>query len=166
MTQTPLEELWVSGFVIMMHRSLRGFCGITVVVRLRLTVRCLTHVVIANLDDIVQALDSSDTIPTIYCEASQLHRIPPLSLDPVAEQVHSNSQALNALSSVIEGLEKKLSTFLVSCASPAAACGVQPAVSYSTVAPSPIATHSSSQWSLVQILLPRGLPLLTSVRAI
>jgi hypothetical protein len=49
---------------------------------------------VANLDDIVQAfevLDSSDTIPTIYCEASQLHRIPPLSLDPVAEQVHSNS---------------------------------------------------------------------------
>ena len=105
---------------------------------------------VANLDDIVQALevlDSSDTIPTIYCEASQLHRIPPLSLDPVAEQVHSNSQALNALSSVIEGLEKKLSAFLVSCASPAAACGAQPGVCYSTVAssaPSPVATHSSS----------------------
>ena len=89
MTQTPLEELWVSGFVIMMHRSLRGFCGITVVVRLRLTVRCFTHVVIANLDDIVQALDSSDIIPTIYCEASQLHRIPPPSLDPVAEQLYT-----------------------------------------------------------------------------
>ena len=83
----------------------------------------------------------------LYCEASQLHRIPPLSLDPVAEQVHSNSQALNALSSVIEGLENKLSTFLVPCASPAAACGARPAVSYATVAssaPTLVATHSSS----------------------
>ena len=87
---------------------LRGFCGITVVV---LEANGLVfHArrdsdnrsqLVANLDDIVQALevlDSSDTIPTIYCEASQLHRIPPLSLDPVAEQVHSNSQALIALS--------------------------------------------------------------------
>ena len=50
---------------------------------------------------------------------------------------------LNALSSVIEGLEKKLSIFLVPCASPAVACGAQPAVSYAS-APTPIATHSSS----------------------
>ena len=39
----------------------------------------------AHLDDIIHAfdvLDSSDSIPTICCEASSLHRIPPLSLDP------------------------------------------------------------------------------------
>ena len=42
----------------------------------------------ARLDDIIHAfdvLDSFDSIPTICCEASSLHRIPPLSLDPVAE---------------------------------------------------------------------------------
>ena len=119
---------------MMMYWLLIGFCGITVVV---LEANGLVfHArrdsdnrsqVVANLDDIIvqafEVLDSSDTIPTIYCGASQ-HRIPPLSLDPFAEQVHSNSQVLNDLSSVIEGLEKKLSTFLVPCASPAAACGV------------------------------------------
>ena len=91
-------------------------------------------------------LDSSDAIPTIYCEASSLHRIPPLSLDPVAEQVHSNSQALQALSSVIEGLDKKLSSFLVSGVSSPVATGVQPGVSYAAAASSesPEASHPPS----------------------
>ena len=90
-----------------------------------------------NLDDITHAfdvLDSSDSIPTICCEASS--RIPPLSLDPVAEQVHSNSQALRALSSVIECLEKKLSSFLVSVVSSLVTSGVPPGVSYAAAASS------------------------------
>ena len=71
----------------------------------------------AHLKDILDAfdvLDSSDSIPTICCEATSLLRIPPLSLDPVAEQVHSNSQTLEALFCVINGLEKKLSDFILS----------------------------------------------------
>ena len=39
----------------------------------------------ANMDDIIQAflvLDSSDLIPPIYCEATDLLKIPSLSLDP------------------------------------------------------------------------------------
>ena len=54
----------------------------------------------ANLDDIMQvldALDSSYLIPAIHCEAFELLKLPPLSLDPVAEQVQSNSQALQVL---------------------------------------------------------------------
>ena len=95
----------------------------------------------ANLDDILQALqvlDTSDSIPTICCEATQLHRIPPLSLDPVAEQVHCNSQALKALSSSIEGFEKKLSSFLSHGSSTPVATSAQPGLSYAAAASSPL----------------------------
>ena len=40
----------------------------------------------ANLDDIVQAfncLDSADLVPSIYCEALDLLRIPSLNLGPI-----------------------------------------------------------------------------------
>ena len=70
---------------------------------------------VANLDDIMQAfdaLDSSDLIPAIHCEASELLKLPPLSLDPVAEQVQSNSQALQVLISTVDSLENKLSSFM------------------------------------------------------
>ena len=92
----------------------------------------------AHLNDLLgafSALDTSDSIPTICCEATSLLRIPPISLNPVAEQVHSNSQALRALSSVIEGLEKKLSDFLVSGAHSPDATGSQQ-VSYARAASS------------------------------
>ena len=68
----------------------------------------------ADLGDILQAfvtLDSSDTIPEIYCEATDLLRVPSLSLDPVSEQVQTNTQALHNLTSKIESLEKEISTF-------------------------------------------------------
>ena len=69
----------------------------------------------ANLDDILQMFDMLDSvarIPAIYCEASDLLRLPPLSLDPVGEQVQSNSQNLKSLTSAVERLENKLSSFL------------------------------------------------------
>ena len=69
----------------------------------------------ANLDDILQMFDMLDyvaRIPAIYCEASDLLRLPPLSLDPVGEQVQSNSQNLKSLTSAVERLENKLSSFL------------------------------------------------------
>ena len=43
----------------------------------------------ANLADLLGAcdiFDSSDSLPTICCEVTSLLRLPPLSLDPVAEQ--------------------------------------------------------------------------------
>lgn len=52
----------------------------------------------ANLDDLLKAfdvLDSTDSIPSIFCEASDLPRLPPISLDPVGEQVQSNTQTLH-----------------------------------------------------------------------
>ena len=93
----------------------------------------------ANLADLLGAfdiLDSSDSLPTISCEATSLLRLPPLSLDPVAEQVESNSQALKSLSSVIERLKEKLSNFLLSGSPSHTATGSQPGMSYAAAASS------------------------------
>ena len=65
----------------------------------------------ANIDDIIQAfdaLDSSESIPSIYCEANDLLFMPPLCLDPTAEQVQQNTKVLLSLVSQVENLEKKL----------------------------------------------------------
>ena len=67
----------------------------------------------ANLDDIIQAflvLDSSDLIPPIYCEATDLLKIPSLSLDPISEKIQSNTLSLQDLATKIEQLEKKISS--------------------------------------------------------
>ena len=69
----------------------------------------------ANLDDTLKyfdALDSTNKVLPIYCEASNLLRLPSLSLDPIAEQVNHNSQSLSTLADVVERLDKKLSFFL------------------------------------------------------
>ena len=60
------------------------------------------------------ALDSNDSVPLIYCEASELFKLPPISLDPLAEQVERNSQTLNALVSAVTSLENKLSSSMPS----------------------------------------------------
>ena len=67
----------------------------------------------ANLDDLLQAfhrLDSTDELPMFYCEALHLLKLPPLSLDPIAEQVKLNLSVLKTLSSTIEELNHKISS--------------------------------------------------------
>jgi hypothetical protein len=78
-------------------------------------------------------LDSVDKIPPVHCEASDLLRIPPLSLDPVDEQVNCNSQSLKTLAGAVERLEKRLTSFLDSSAS--SATGLSQ-LTYATVASS------------------------------
>ena len=93
----------------------------------------------ADLDDILQAivtLDSSDTIPEIYCEATDLLRVPSLSLDPVSEQVQTNTQALHNLISKIESLEKEISTFQGS-GTTVRSCNVQSTPTYAASASVP-----------------------------
>jgi len=71
----------------------------------------------ADLEDVLaafDALDAKDLIPPIYCEATELTKLPSLSLDPVSEQVQDNTRSLLALTSAVTNLEKKLSTFLPS----------------------------------------------------
>ena len=58
----------------------------------------------ADLVDVLAAfdlLDSKALIPPIFCEASELYRLPSLSLDPVSEQVQDNTKALLSLTSVV-----------------------------------------------------------------
>ena len=50
--------------------------------------------------------------------------MPPISLDPLAEQVEKNSQDLSVLASSINSLEKKSSTCLMSTRSPAESSSV------------------------------------------
>ena len=69
----------------------------------------------ANVDDILKAfevLDGTDSIPSIFCEATDLPRLPPISLDPVGEQVQSNTQALHTLGGAVSGVEDKLARFM------------------------------------------------------
>ena len=67
----------------------------------------------ADVEDLLlafDALDSVDSIPPIFCEASELFKLPPISLDPVAEQVEKNSLILKDLTSVMSRLESKFSS--------------------------------------------------------
>ena len=66
----------------------------------------------ADIQDLIMAfdaLDSSHFISSIYCEASDLYKLPPISLDPLAEQVENNSQILRDLKCVVECPESKFS---------------------------------------------------------
>ena len=74
----------------------------------------------ADLSDLLKffdVLDSVDQVPPIHCEASDLLRLPPFSLDPVAEQVQGVSQSLSSLSDMVDRFDKKLSSFLDSSSS-------------------------------------------------
>ena len=74
----------------------------------------------ANIEDLVaafDALDSKDMLPEMFCEASDLFRLPPLSLDPVAEQVNLNSRSLDMLTTSVKDLECKLSSLFSSISS-------------------------------------------------
>ena len=65
---------------------------------------------VADLEDILkafEALDRADSIPPIFCEASDLLRLPSLTLDPIGEQVYTNTPTLNSLSSVVGDIEKR-----------------------------------------------------------
>ena len=62
----------------------------------------------ANIEHIFDALDSSDSIPPIFCEANDLLSMPTLCLDPTAEQIQPNTNVLQKLVSQVENLEKKI----------------------------------------------------------
>ena len=59
-----------------------------------------------------EVLDGTDSIPSIVCEETDLPRLPPISLDPVGEQVQSNTQALHTLGAAVSGVEDKLAHFM------------------------------------------------------
>ena len=110
----------------------------------------------ADLSDLLKFFDvlhSVDQVPPIHCEASDLLRLPPFSLDPVAEQVQGVSQSLSSLSDMVDRFDKKLSSFLDSSSS----TSVQS--SYASVASSTALTNPvpSSTMSVQKNITPHSL---------
>ena len=71
----------------------------------------------ADIEDLLLAFDtlhSNNSIPPVYCETGELYKLPPISLDPLAEQVEKNSQVLTNLTSAVQCLETKLSSCFLS----------------------------------------------------
>ena len=62
----------------------------------------------------LEVLDSINKVPNVYCEATDLLNMPPLSLDPVSEQVASNSQALDSLVVTVVRFEQQLTSLSTS----------------------------------------------------
>ena len=56
----------------------------------------------ANIVQAFVVLDTSDLIPGIYCEATDLLQVPSLSLDPVSKNVETNTLSLQNLVSKID----------------------------------------------------------------
>ena len=91
---------------------------------------------VANIDDILEAfvaLDSTDLIPGIYCEATDLLRIPSLSLDPISEKIETNTLSLKDLAVKIDLLEAKIASF------PGANSNPPGQASYAAIASTPAA---------------------------
>ena len=111
---------------------------------------------VANFEDILKAfeiLDSTDSIPPIFCEASDLLKLPPLSLDPIGEQVQANTQTLLALTSSVNTIEDKITSLVrltgsLSASNSSTVDSVEKSASYAQVASSlpspPTDTMSSS----------------------
>ena len=86
-----------------------------------------------------------DATDSIFCEAADLLTLPPISLDPVGEQVHANTQVLQILNSTVLAIEEKISSLL----------------SVSSVLPSSIAAGKGDLLQALSIIPPmrRLLPL-------
>ena len=71
----------------------------------------------ADLEDILSAfdaLDSSNNLPEVFCEAADLLLLPPICLDPVSEQVAVNTKTLVSLNETFESLKTQLATSITS----------------------------------------------------
>lgn len=73
--------------------------------------------VMADLEDILgafDALDGSNHLPEVFCEAADLLLLPPICLDPVSEQVAINTKTLVSLNETCESLKNQLATSITS----------------------------------------------------
>ena len=71
----------------------------------------------AHLDDVIEAFDllyGSDDLPLMLCEAKDLLLLPPLSLDPVSEQLSQNTDNLEQLATKIVSLVTDLTVLMTS----------------------------------------------------
>ncbi len=67
----------------------------------------------ADLEDTLsmfESLDSVEKLPSIFCEATDLIRLPPLSLDSVAEQIQVNTKVIEKLDTSVQELKDQLTS--------------------------------------------------------
>ena len=69
----------------------------------------------ADLEDILHAfgkLDAVDKIPDIFCEATELVKLPPITVDPISDLVSSNGAQLNQIDGRVSQLYEELAVLL------------------------------------------------------
>ena len=72
---------------------------------------------VADLEDILsafEALGAREELPDIFCEATNLLKLPPICLDPVSEKLHNTTMSLKSLASDVKYLQEELSNSLTS----------------------------------------------------
>ena len=73
--------------------------------------------VIKHLEDILaefEVLDSTDSLPEMFCEAKDKLKLPPLSLDPVSELVNQNSVSLGEVLTNLSSLKEQVNSSVLS----------------------------------------------------
>lgn len=58
----------------------------------------------ADLEDILGAFDKLDKIPQIFCEVTDLVKLPPIAADPISELVSGNAASLRDLDGKVSEL--------------------------------------------------------------
>ena len=72
--------------------------------------RQVSDVLIADIVAAFDKLDSVEKIPAVYCEATDLIKLPSLTLDPVSKKLDENTTALQSLAHKVEELPSEVST--------------------------------------------------------
>ena len=72
--------------------------------------RQVSDVLLADIVAAFDKLDSVEKIPAVYCEATDLIKLPTLTLDPVSKKLDENTTALQSLAHKVEELPSKVST--------------------------------------------------------
>ena len=74
--------------------------------------RQVTDIFVADIVTALDKLDSVEKIPDIYCEATDLIKLPSLNLDPVSKKLVENGTTLQSLVEGVKALPSKVSAVL------------------------------------------------------
>ena len=64
----------------------------------------VADILLADILTAFKKLDGADRLPSVYCEAHDLIKLPSLVLDPVSKKLDANSDILESLNSKVQGL--------------------------------------------------------------
>ena len=67
----------------------------------------VSDVLLADIVAAFDKLDSIERIPSIHCEATDLIKLPSLTLDPVSKKLDENNTTLQSLAPVVEDFPRK-----------------------------------------------------------